>query len=60
MKAKELAELLMENPNLNVEVCCAETVWVNGTEHTVYRTFEEIEVNVMKTTVGTIVQIDCL
>ena len=60
MKAKELAELLMENPDLDVEVSCCETVWSNGYEHTVYRTFEDIEVNVMKTTTGAIVQIDCL
>ena len=60
MKAKELAELLLRNPELDVEICCAETVWGYGDEHTVYRTFEDIEVNVMKATIGEIVQIDCI
>lgn len=60
MKAKELAEMLLKNPDFEVEVCCAETVWANGTEHTVYRTFEDIEVNVMCGFTYPVVQIDCL
>lgn len=60
MKAKELAELLLENPDLDVEVCCAETVCAYGNEHTQYKTYEDIEVNVLKTITGAIVQIDCL
>ena len=60
MKAKELAELLLENPDLDVEVCCSETVWAYGNEHMQYKTYEDIEVNVYKTITGAIVQIDCL
>jgi len=60
MKTKELAELLLENPDLDVEVCCAETVWLYGNEHTQYKTYEDIKVNVMYGIGGTTVQIDCL
>lgn len=60
MKAKELAKLLMENPDLDVEICCAETVWIYGNESTDYRIYEDIEVNVVKTITGAVVHIDCL
>lgn len=60
MKAKELAELLLENPDLDVEVCCAETIWIYETEKTVYRIHDKIEVNVMNGISGAIVQINCL
>ena len=61
MKAKELAEILLKNPNLDVEICCPEEVLSYGFEHTVFRIYEDIDVCLVnRFDDSQAVQIDCL
>lgn len=60
MKAKELAELLLIKPDLDVIICTEETVWIYGNEK-IYRTiYKQFQVNFVQSVDGVLLQIECL